>query len=164
VATRTARAGARDFDFFHGTWHVTNERLLNRLAGSDEWERFPAVVTCWPILGGIGNVDTFRPQWPGHEGFEGSSYRLFDPETGLWSIYWADNVLCRLYPPVHGGFAHGAGEFSGDDTEGGRPVRVRYRWSDIDSGAPRWEQAFSTDDGAAWEVNWIMAFARRSAE
>ena len=126
MTTEAAREGAHDFDFFHGSWRVENQRLITRLAGSDEWERFPAEVICWPILGGMGNVDTFTPEWPGHAGFEGSSYRLFDPATGLWSIYWADTVLGKLFPPVLGGFANGAGEFSGDDVEGGRPVRVRY--------------------------------------
>jgi hypothetical protein len=154
------RSGARDFDFFHGTWHVVNERLRQRLAGSDEWERFDAEVTCWPILGGVGNVDSFRPEWPGHEGFAGASFRLFDPATGLWSIWWADNVVCRLFPPVTGGFHDGIGEFFGDDEEGGRPVRVRFVWSGISADTARWEQAFSPDGGATWETNWIMTMTR----
>ena len=60
-----------------------------------------------------------------------------------------------------GGFVDGIGEFLGDDEKAGRPVRVRFRWSDITPSAARWEQAFSVDDGAAWEMNWIMTFARR---
>ena len=38
----------------------------------------------------------------------------------------------------------------------GRPILVRFLWSDITDSTCRWEQAFSTDDGATWEVNWIM--------
>jgi hypothetical protein len=25
---------------------------------------------------------------------------------------------------------------------------------------PRWEQAFSADDGDTWETNWVMEFSR----
>ena len=42
----------------------------------------------------------------------------------------------------------------------GRPVRVRFEWSQMHTGAPRWQQAFSDDGGATWEVNWVMEFAR----
>ncbi len=156
-------AGAHDFDFLYGSWRVANERLTSRLTGSDVWERFEAEATCWPILGGLGNVDDFRTNWPGHVGFEGASLRLFNPATGQWSIYWADNVRCTLFPPVVGSFEDGVGEFFGEDQEGGVPVRVRFRWSDITPNAARWEQAFSVDDGATWEINWINAFSRTQA-
>lgn len=153
-------SGASDFDFLFGSWRIANDRLLSRLSGSDTWERFAAEGQCWPILGGIGNVDTFRPVWPGHDGFEGASLRLFDPTTGQWSIYWTDNVRYMLFPPVVGHFEDGVGEFFGDDREGDVPVRARFRWLDITPNGARWEQAFSADDGATWETNWIMTFAR----
>ena len=164
MTAQSGQNGAGDFDFFHGSWHVGNERLTRRLAGSSTWERFEAEVTCGPILGGLGNFDGFRPVWPGHEGFEGASLRLFNPASGLWSIYWADNVACQLFPPVVGGFAAGVGEFFGNDQDEGRPVRVRFRWSGITANTARWEQAFSADDGAIWETNWIMTLTRKHAE
>lgn len=52
--------GARDFDFFFGSWHIANERLKSRLTNCDEWERFEATQDCAPILGGLGNIDRFR--------------------------------------------------------------------------------------------------------
>lgn len=152
---------ARDFDFFVGSWHIANDRLTSRLTGSDEWERFEASGDCRLILGGLGNVDHFRPVGRGWEGFEGASLRLFNRTTGHWSIYWMDNRNGDLYPPVVGGFADGVGEFYGDDQHEGRPVRVRFQWSGITANAARWEQAFSTDGGAIWETNWIMTFTRR---
>ena len=42
----------------------------------------------------------------------------------------------------------------------GRPILVRFLWSDITKTTCRWEQAFSVDDGATWEVNWIMESTR----
>ena len=54
------------------------------------------------------------------------SIRIFNPETGLWSIWWADNNACTLFPPVHGRFVDGVGEFRGTDIQDGTPVDVRY--------------------------------------
>lgn len=156
----TARDGRHDFDFLHGSWSIVNERLTERLAGSTDWETFPALGACQPILGGLGNVDDFRPAWPGHEGFEGASFRLFDPASGAWRIYWADTGGGGMRPPVVGRFADGVGEFFGDDEVGGVPVRARFRWSGITPTAARWGQAFSADGGATWETNWIMSFTR----
>jgi hypothetical protein len=157
------RAGSRDFDFLFGSWHVANERLRSRLAGSHDWERFDAVATCRPILGGLGNVDDFRPSAEPWKGFEGGALRLFNPATGLWSIHWADNVTCQLQPPVVGRFVGGMGEFFGDDRHDGRPIQIRFIWSEITADAARWEQAFSPDSGATWETNWVMAFSRTGA-
>jgi hypothetical protein len=47
-----------------------------------------------------------------------------------------------------------AGEFSG------RPIRVRYMWSNVATPTPRWEQAFSDDGGTTWETNWVVDFTR----
>ena len=160
----TARpAGASDFDFLHGSWHNANERLTSRLTGSDEWERFEALGDCRPILGGLGNIDDFRPLGEVWAGFEGATLRIFNPATGDWSLYWADNVRCALFPPLVGRFRDGVGEFYGDDQQDGVPVRVRFRWSGISATTARWEQAFSADGGATWETNWIMRFTRRTA-
>ena len=40
----------------------------------------------------------------------------------------------------------------------GRPIRVRFTWSRVTTPTPRWEQAFSDDDGETWETNWVMDF------
>ena len=47
--------------------------------------------------------------------------------------------------------------------EDGRAIRVRFRWLDTLGNTPRWEQAFSTDGGANWAVNWTMVFERLPA-
>jgi hypothetical protein len=51
---------------------------------------------------------------------------------------------------------------SGSDKEktGRPPIRVRYMWSRVTTGSPRWEQAFSTDGVVTWETNWINDFTR----
>jgi hypothetical protein len=153
--------GAHDFDFLWGGWRIENRRLRSRLTGSNDWEEFTARGICRPILGGSGNVDDFVPlagsDWLG---YEGGALRLYDPATERWSIYWFDNVVHGLLPPVHGAFENAVGEFLGIDDLRGQPVQVRFRWSDISPISARWEQAFSRDGGQTWEINWIMSFSR----
>jgi hypothetical protein len=148
---------ARDFDFWMGRWKVHNRRLRKRLAGSDEWEEFEATSVARPLLDGLGNEDEFRTDYEG--GFVAMSFRFFDPEKRLWSIYWADSRRPGvLDPPVFGSFSGDVGVFEGTDTFEGRPILVRFVWSGVTTPTPRWEQAFSDDGGRTWEVNWVMEF------
>jgi hypothetical protein len=155
--------GARDFDFLAGRWRVRNERLRRRLAGCDDWQSFDAIVESRPILGGLGNIDEFVTDEFDAEVYIGMALRLFDGATRRWSIWWSSNRRGVLEPPVVGGFADGVGRFEGDDVHDGRPVRVRFVWTDIGADHARWEQAFSADGGATWEVNWRMQFRRMDA-
>lgn len=63
-------------------------------------------------------------------------------------------------PAGVGTFADGRGDFYGDDTHEGKPIRVHYIWSGITPTTARWEQEFSADGGLTWETNWIMEFTR----
>ena len=154
---------AQDFDFFMGRWTVQNRRLTERLAGSDEWEEFESTSVAHPILGGLGNEDEFRTHDAG--GFIGMSFRFFDPVKRRWSIYWADSRRPgELDPPVFGTFSGDIGVFEGEDEFEGRPIRVRFIWSGTRTRTPRWEQAFSADDGETWETNWIMDFSPAAAQ
>ncbi|HEX2114870.1 MAG TPA: DUF1579 domain-containing protein, partial [Alphaproteobacteria bacterium] len=92
--------------------------------------------------------------------YRGAALRLFDPAQGLWSIWWADSRDPGLQSPVHGRFKNNVGTFLGDDALRGRPIRVRYIWSDMTATSARWTQAFSPDAGTTWETNWIMEFTR----
>jgi len=153
------RATSRDFDFWMGRWNVHSRRLAQRLVGSDEWDEFDAMVAARPLPGGLGNEDVFCSEYAG--GFIGMSFRFYDPETGRWSIYWADTRRPGLLdPPVIGSFSGDTGVFEGDDTFEGRPIRVRFILSRVGTPNPRWEQAFSDDEGETWETNWIMDFTR----
>lgn len=149
-----------DFDFYVGTWDVVNRRLAKPLAGSQEWDEFPAVSISHGFFGGAGNFDeiTFPTR-----GFSGATVRVYDPDAGLWSLYWINSTKPSTLqePPVVGRFEDGVGLFYADDTYEGVPIKVRYRWSDITPSTTHWEQAFSTDGGETWETNWIMDSTRR---
>ena len=155
-ATKT-RDGTRDFDFWMGSWKVHNRVLKERLAGSTEWVEFEATSIARPLLDGLGNEDEFRTDHDG--GFIGMSFRFYDPQKDQWAIYWADTRRPGLLDaPVFGSFSGDVGIFEGDDTFEGKPIRMRFIWSGITTPTPRWEQAFSEDDGETWETNWIMDF------
>jgi hypothetical protein len=154
-----------DFDFLVGSWDVAIRWIVPSSGlGSDDWEEFPATALCHSFFDGAGNHDLY--DCPA-KGWRGTSLRLYQPERGEWSIWWANDRNGRLGAPVVGRFLGGRGEFFGDDTHDGtpdgRPVRVRIRWTLPAPDAPRWEQAYSTDGGRTWETNWIMNFTRREA-
>jgi hypothetical protein len=150
--------GRHDFDFYFGRWTIHNERLASRLSGCQEWESFAATQECRPVLGGLGNVDDFVTAWRG--GYRGMTLRLFQPATAQWSIYWASDSDGVLQPPVIGRFVDGVGTFLSRDQHQGTPVLVRFVWSHLTATGARWEQAFSTDEGEHWEVNWRMTMTR----
>jgi NIPSNAP len=160
-AEMQARDGARDFDFWMGSWKVHNRRLRERLKGSTNWDEFGSTSEARPLLGGVGNEDVFRTDFAG--GFTGMSFRFFDKATGLWSIHWADSRFGTLDSGVVGSFKGDVGVFEGSDTFEGRSIRVRYTWSRVTTPKPRWEQAFSEDGGKTWETNWVMDMTRNDA-
>ena len=150
----------RDWDFLLGNWMVRHRRLKARLAGSNEWEEFNGTCVNWPILGGQGNMDENVIELPGGT-YRAIAVRVFDAGAGHWSIWWLDaRTPATIDPPVRGAFTNGVGTFVGDDSLNGRPIRVRFRWSQITAASARWEQAFSPDAGATWETNWYMEFSR----
>jgi hypothetical protein len=161
VTMSETRDDSRDFDFLMGSWKVNNRRLRERLKGSTQWDEFEATNVARPILNGLGNQDEYRTGF--WKDFVGMSFRFFDPATKQWSIYWADSRRGVLDPPVVGSFSGDTGIFLGSDVFEGRPIRVRFIWSRVTSESPRWEQAFSADDGKTWETNWVMEMTRERA-
>lgn len=153
-------SSAHDFDFLHGHWHVSHRRLRERLCGNTDWQSFDGTCAAQAILGGGGNVDDNLLHLPGGS-YRAATLRTHDPQTGRWSIWWLDGRQPhRLDVPVVGTFEHGVGSFFADDVLDGRAIRVRFRWTDTGTPSPCWEQAFSADGGAHWEINWTMRFRR----
>jgi hypothetical protein len=151
----------RDFAFWTGDWEVAHRQLKRRLVGETEWITFAGSCSARQLLGGFANMDENEIRKP-TDTYIGMTVRMFDQAKRLWSIYWLDSRFPGVEPPVVGSFANGIGTFYGDDVLDGRKIRVRFLWTTTNPDAPRWEQAFSADDGESWETNWIMDFRRRS--
>lgn len=153
--------GPRDFDFLVGRWNVRHHRLRRRLAGCTDWDHFDGTSHLWRVLDGFGNVDDGWLDLPGGA-YRALTVRSFDPATRQWAIWWLDHRHPhQMDVPMKGGFGpDGIGRFLADDRIEGRPIRVRFVWSHITPRSARWEQAFSEDGGATWEVNWVMDFER----
>jgi hypothetical protein len=154
----------QDWQWLVGNWDVWHERLRDRLVGSTTWDTFGGKCSSWPTLGGLGNVDDCLLYLPSAT-YRAFAPRAFDPATRQWNIWWLDGrMAAKLDPPVRGGFTGHEGEFRGVDQHKGTPVTVRFRWHETDSKRPHWDQAFSTDHGRNWEINWRNYFTRTQAE
>lgn len=152
--------GRHDFDFLFGHWSIRNRRLRNPLSGSTEWYEFASTSTEAPLLGGLGNLEEYNaPEAPGGA-IHAVAVRLFDVTSRKWSIYWSTVGSGAFSIPTVGSFKVGVGHFYDHEAYKGRPIVVRFTWARISDTHCRWEQAFSADDGRAWETNWIMDFTR----
>ncbi len=152
-------SGVNDFDFLHGSWRVTHHRPSGRLTGATDWHIGYGIDIVRPAFNGLGNIGSFRRDL-NRESYEGVSIRLYNPDDGMWRIYWLDTADHRMKPPVIGRFENGKAEFIGNDVLRGEPIKVRYRWKDITTTSATWDQAYSEDEGKTWELNSIMKFKR----
>ena len=156
--------GRHDFDFIFGEWTIANRTLRDMTdPACDEWREFTTTSRAEPLFGGLAHVDhiTSDPAAPGGA-WEGLTLRQFDPREKLWRIWWASSRNPgHLDPPLAGRFHDGTGVFHGDDTLAGRPIAVRFHWTNPAAGQARWTQEFSDDAGATWWLTWTMDFAAR---
>jgi hypothetical protein len=151
-------AESHDFDFLMGAWRVHHRKLKSRLSGCTEWIESDGTSVARPMMGGLANVDDNEIEGP-DGAYRACSFRVFDPSTSTWSIWWFDSRSpSQLDPPLVGRFEGHVGSFFSDDSIQGRPIRVRFLWTATDTGSPHWEQAFSADGGLTWETNWTMDF------
>jgi hypothetical protein len=160
--TTTANGHEQDWKWLEGNWDVWHERLRERLVGSTTWDEFGGKCSSFPTLGGLGNIDDCLLHLPSGT-YRAFAPRAFDPATRQWAIWWLDGrTPGKLDPPVRGGFTGDEGEFLGMDAHKGTPVTVRFRWHETNGKRPHWDQAFSTDQGRSWEINWRNYFTRTS--
>lgn len=153
-------SSASDFDFFIGNWRVEHRRLKERLVGCTDWDVFGGTTSTRKTLGGMGNSDDNHLELPG-DPYYAMTIRTFDPASRKWSIWWLDGRQPgALDAPMRGEFVDGVGTFFVKDTYQGKAIVVRFLWQVKPDGTPRWEQAFSPDDGKTWETNWTMEFKK----
>jgi hypothetical protein len=151
-STTSTSTWARGGSTTGASWSASPAATSGRSSRARPWPGRP--------LDGGGNIDDNVLKLPAGT-YRAISLRTYDPATDQWSIWWLDGrTPGRLDPPVVGGFKDGIGTFIAEDTFNDLPILVRFLWSDITATTCRWEQAFSTDGGETWEVNWIMESTR----
>lgn len=159
--TTIQRDGSRDFDWEIGRWTTELRYLPEPLTGSKRWLEYRGTSDVRAILGGRANLVELSVA--GSAGrIEGASLRLYNPQAHQWTLNFANIRNGQLTAPVHGTFdADGRGLFYGVDTVDGRAVLVRFVISRVTANSARFEQAYSMDAGATWEVNWIAVDTRQ---
>ncbi|HEU0306163.1 MAG TPA: hypothetical protein VFR30_04255 [Lysobacter sp.] len=166
MATSPTAAGARDgqhdFDFEFGTWTTQLRRLRTPLSGSEEWVEYSGTTVVREVLDGRANLVELKVGGPAGR-IEGLSLRLYNPEAHQWTLNFANIADGLLTEPMVGEFRDGRGEFYAQDTFKGRAILVRFLITALTPDAYRFEQAFSSDGGRTWEVNWIATDTRQTA-
>jgi hypothetical protein len=154
-----SRDGQHDFDFEFGAWTAHLHRLVHPLSGSHTWVDYDGTNVDRKIWNGKANLGEFEVRNP-TSSIQALSLRLYDPQTRLWHIYFANSKYGSIVDDVTGSFKAGRGEFYDDETYEGKPIRVRFIISDISRTFFRFEQSFSPDKGKTWELNWVATFRR----
>lgn len=157
-----ARDGQHDFDWEIGTWTTRVRVLRNPLSGAaPEWAEYTGTSVVKPLLDGRANFVELAVA--GASGrIEGGSLRLYNPGSRQWNVNYASLGNGTLTAPVFGGFdAQGRGAFYGQDMLDGRAILIRFIMTRESPDEARFEQAYSADGGASWEVNWIATDTRR---
>ena len=155
-------AAPDDWAFLVGSWHGRHRKLKQRLAGSKDWDEFDGTLVNWPVMGGAGNAGDNVMNLPTGT-VRGVGFRAYDPTSRKWLSWWLDGRdPLNITDPMSGGFTDGVGTLQAADTHDGKPVIARVRWTLAGRNSARWEQSFSTDGGASWEINWVTEFTRQA--
>jgi len=128
-------ARSHQFDFWIGSWDVTN--VDGSVAGRNRIE---------PILDGCVLQET----WAGISASAGTSLNFFDTNRGKWRQFWVWREGTTL--ELEGGLNNGAMVLEGDSVEDGKPARNRITWTDRpgDTVEQLWE--ISMDNGKSWKT------------
>jgi hypothetical protein len=130
------------------------------LSTADNWVEFHGSTVVRPLSRGRANIVELDVT-SGERRIEGVSLRLFSPDSGQWTLNFANMRDGLLTTPSYGGFADGKGVFYGQDTVDGRTVLVRFVISNVTPTSAHFEQAYSSDGGGTWVVNWVATDTRR---
>lgn len=160
IITPSSASSPNDFDFFVGKWSIHHKKLKSRLTKSTEWIEYEGTNEDVKMLDGIGHTNNNKAIIDGKP-VEGVSLTLFDPQTRLWTIYWANSTEGELSKnPVRGSFDGNIGRFYAKDVWNGKPILVMAQWDKSNPDQAVWSQAFSDDNGKSWEWNWYVTQTR----
>jgi hypothetical protein len=139
----------RQFDFWIGDWEVTSN---GQAAGTN---------LVHAILNGCALQENWQGSGPG--GVSGTSFNIYDKETGRWHQTWVDSTGSLLQ--LDGGLVDGVMILSGQrPARGGKGIVLhRISWTPSPDGTVRQLWEVSTDDGGNWTVLFDGSYARKAA-
>lgn len=152
-------SSSKDFEFYEGKWEIRNKRLRTLFSNANNWYEFDATEEIEKRLDGLGYVGKYMAVIDSKP-FEGLAIHLFDPESKLWSNWWADSFRGVMDPPVVGSYDKNIGKFYAKDFWNGKEIDLEFHWDVTDRDNPVWKQSFSDDKGKTWETNWYMYYKR----
>jgi hypothetical protein len=132
---------------------------MHPLTGAKDWKDMDGGTNVARIWGGRANLAEFKATGPAGD-IELLSLRWYNPTTHQWNLDFATPGVGVLGAPGVGEFHHGRGNFYDTEPINGRSLLVRFSIWRISANSARSEQAFSTDGGQTWEVNWINEYTR----
>jgi hypothetical protein len=159
---QAAGDGQHDFDWEIGTWNIHVSRLLHPLTGSTEWVELNGTVKVRKVWEGRANLAEIDINGPTGR-IQFLSLRLYNPESHQWSVSFSSVGAGTLGIPMFGEFKNGRGEFYDQEPLNGKAIWVRFIFYSVSPDKGRSEQAFSTDGGKTWEVNWVNTYTRVKA-
>ncbi len=130
--TPCAADAHRQFDFWVGTWEVTNAQ--GNVVGTNRISS---------ILGGCVLLEEWQSAGP----YAGKSFNIYDAANDKWHQTWVDNggLLLELDGGIEDGNMVLEGERPGPD---GAQVLHRITWEPLEGGEVRQTWDTSADDGA----------------
>lgn len=150
-AAQSAETGCNDprsrqFDFWIGTWKVTNQQ--GWAVGRNRIE--PILDSC-----------VLQETWAGESGSAGTSLNFFDTARGKWRQFWVWREGTTL--ELEGGLVDGAMILEGDSVEEGKPARNRITWTSVSDGSVRQLWELSPDGGKTWKTLFDGIYRREKA-
>jgi hypothetical protein len=134
----------RQFDFWRGTWNVTQN---GKVAGTNRIE---------VVLDGCALLES----WTGAGGTTGRSLNIYDATRELWHQTWVDSSGSLL--TLEGRFVGGAMVLEGvaAPQKGAATARQRITWTALANGDVRQFWQSSTDDGRTWKTEFDGLYKR----
>jgi hypothetical protein len=156
----SANDGSHEFDFDAGVWKTHTRRLLRPLSGGREWVELDGVTRVSKVWNGRANLAEYKAQDAAGKSLELLSLRLYNPQSKQWALHFANPGSGTFGLPNVGAFSGGRGDFYSFEEIEGRYVMTRFSMWPITKDTAHSEQAFSTDGGKTWEVNWTNDYTR----
>ncbi len=134
----------RQFDFWIGTWSVTQG---GKSAGKNEIKS---------VLGGCALLES----WTGTGGVTGHSLNIYDSTRGLWHQTWVDSSGSLL--TLEGKFVNGEMVLEGSALadKGAKPTLQRITWTPQPAGSVRQLWQSSADKGRTWKTEFDGIYKR----